>query len=125
MHLHLSLLRSLLLPLGTWLLYVAARIPDGLCQSQPGLLRERHHFHARHRAAFLGAASFLGILLVWSVLTYMRPEALRDDSYLAILVLLYLFAVHRGAFRLPKELAVAVLFAAAQGVPASSSLRAG
>jgi hypothetical protein len=125
MHLHLSLSQALLLPLGTWLLYVADRIIDGLCQSQPGLLRERHHFHARHRTAFVGAASFLAVLLAWSVLTYMRPETLRDDSYLGVFALLYLFAVHRGASRLPKELAVAVLFAAATAVPAWSRLGSG
>jgi hypothetical protein len=125
MHLHLSLPQALLLPLGTWLLYVADRVLDGLRQPQPALLRERHHFHARHRTAFLWAAAFLGALLAWSVLTYMRPEALRDDSYIAVFALLYLFAVHRGASRLPKELAVAVLFAAATAVPAWSRLSAG
>ena len=125
MHLHLSLLQALLLPLGTWLLYVTDRILDGLRQSQPGLLRERHHFHARHRIAFVGAASFLAVLLAWSVLSYMRPETLRDDSYLGVFALLYLWAVHRGASRLPKELAVAVLFAAATAVPAWSRLGAG
>jgi hypothetical protein len=122
MHLHWSLPQALLLPLGTWLLYVSDRVLDGLRQSQPALLRERHHFHARHRTAFLWAASLLGVLLLWSVRTYMRPEALREDSYIGVFALLYLFAVHRGASRLPKELAVAVLFAAATAVPAWSRL---
>jgi hypothetical protein len=125
MHLHLSLAQALLLPLGTWLLYVTDRILDGLGQSQPGLLRERHRFHARHRTAFVGAASVLAVLLVWSVLTFMRPETLRDDSYIGVFALLYLCAVHRGAFRMPKELAVAILFAAATAVPAWSRLSAG
>ena len=125
MHVHLSLLQSFLLPLGTWLLYVADRILDGLRQSQPGLLRERHHFHARHRAAFLGAAFVLAVLLAWSVLSYMRPETLREDSYLGAFALLYLVAVHCGASQLPKELAVAVLFAAATAVPAWSRLGPG
>ncbi len=125
MHLHLSLLQALLLPLGTWLLYVTDRILDGLRQSHAGLLRERHHFHARHRTAFVGAASVLAALLAWSVLTHMRPETLRDDFYLGFFALLYLFAVHRGASRLPKELAVAILFAAATAIPAWSRLNAG
>jgi len=124
MHLHLSLIQALLLPLGTWLLYVADRILDGLRQGE--LLRERHHFHARHRTAFLLAASFLFVLLAWFVLTRMRPEALRDDSWIGVLALLYLFAVHRRITpRLPKELAVAILFAAATAVPAWSRLSAG
>jgi hypothetical protein len=125
MHLRLSLPQALLLPLGTWLLYVADRVLDGLRQSHPALLRERHHFHARHRIAFLWAASFLAVLLAWSVRTYMRPETLRDDLCIGIFALLYLFAVHCGASRLPKELAVAVLFAAATAVPAWSRLSAG
>jgi hypothetical protein len=122
MHLHLLFPQALLLPLATWLLYVCDRVLDGLRQSQPAQLRERHHFHARHRTAFLWAASLLGLLLAWSVRTYMRPAALRDDSYIGVFALLYLFAVHRGASRLPKELAVAVLFAAATAVPAWSRL---
>ncbi len=90
------------------------------------MLRERHHFHARHRIAFLLAALLLAVLLAWFVLTRMRPEALRDDSWIGMFALLYLFAVHRLATRrLPKELAVAVLFAAATAVPAWSRLSAG
>ncbi len=68
---------------------------------------------------------FLAVLLAWSVFTYMRPETLRDDSYLGVFALLYLFAVHCGVSRLPKELAVAVLFAAATAVPAWSRLASG
>jgi hypothetical protein len=118
------LFAPLLLALGTWLLYVADRILDGL---RPGeLLRERHHFHARHRTAFLSAASGLAVLLAWSVVTRMRPEAVRDNSWIGVFALIYLFAVHRRpAFTLPKELAVAILFAAAVAVPAWSRLGAG
>jgi hypothetical protein len=126
MHLHLSLIQVLLLPLGTWLLYVADRLLDGFRQEQGEMLRERHHFHARHRIAFLLASLPLAVLLAWFVLTSMRPEALRDDSWIGMFALLYLFAVHRlAARRLPKELAVAVLFAAATAVPAWSRLSAG
>jgi hypothetical protein len=129
MHLHMPLFPALLLALATWLLYVADRILDGLPQRQTALLRERHHFHARHRAAFLWTASLIVILLLWSVLTRMRPEALRDDSWIGLFVLLYLVIVHRRGpaerpTRLPKELAVAVLFAAATAVPAWSRLSA-
>jgi hypothetical protein len=126
MHLHLSLLPPLFLALGTWLLYVADRILDGLRQRQADL-RERHHFHARHRTAFLWAAALMVVLLAWFVLTRMRPEAFRDDSWIGIFAILYLFAVHRRTNRaraLPKELAVAILFAAATAVPAWSRLGA-
>ncbi len=130
MHLHLPFLQPLLLALGTWLLYVADRILDGLRQRQAEL-RERHHFHARHRTAFLWAASLMVVFLAWFVLTRMRPEALRDNSWVGIFALLYLFAVHRPTNsagtkppRLPKELAVAILFAAATAVPTWSRLGA-
>jgi len=125
MRLHMPIFPALLLALGTWLLYVADRILDGLRESE--LLRERHYFHARHRTAFLATASFLFLLLAWYVLTRMRPEALRDDLYIGIFALLYLFVVHRRAAppRLPKELAVAILFAAATAVPAWSRISAG
>jgi hypothetical protein len=128
MHLHLPFFQPVLLALGTWLLYVADRILDGLRQ---GELRERHYFHARHRAAFLGAAALMAVFLTWFVLTHMRPEALRANSWIGIFALLYLFAVHRPTNtardnppQLPKELAVAILFAAATAVPAWSRLGA-
>jgi hypothetical protein len=125
MRLHMPILPALLLALGTWLLYVADRILDGLRQGE--FLRERHYFHARHRTTFLAAASFLFLLLAWNVFTRMRPEALRDDLYIGAFALVYLFAVHRRAAppRLPKELAVAILFAAATAVPAWSRITAG
>jgi hypothetical protein len=125
MHLRLSLIQALLLPLGTWLLYVADRILDGLRHPHGELLRERHHFHARHRTAFLGAASFLAVLWIWFILTRMRPEAFRADSWIGLFALLYLLAVHCGTPGLPKELAVGILFAAATAVPAWSRLSAG
>jgi hypothetical protein len=69
---------------------------------------------------------FLVILLAWMVATYMRPEALRDDAWIGSFALLYLFAVHRmAARRLPKEMAVALIFAFATAVPAWSRLHAG
>jgi hypothetical protein len=52
----------------------------------------------------------------------MRPEAFRDDLWIGVFALLYLLAVHGGVRRLPKELAVAILFAAATAVPAWSRL---
>jgi hypothetical protein len=132
MHLRLSFVPALLLALGTWLLYVADRILDGLRQRPGELLRERHRFHARHRTAFLVAASLLVVFLAWFVLTRMHPEARRDDAWIAAFAILYLFAVHRrttsvypNAPRLPKELAVGILFAAATAVPAWSRLSAG
>jgi hypothetical protein len=125
MRLHMPIFPALLLGLGTWLLYVADRILDGLRQRES--LRERHHFHARHRTAFVAAASVLFLLFTWYVLTRMRPEAFHDDLYIGVFALAYLFVVHRRAAppRLPKELAVGILFAAATAVPAWSRISAG
>jgi uncharacterized membrane protein len=132
MHLHLPLFAPLLLALGTWLLYVADRILDGLRKPKGERLRERHHFHARHRTAFLFVASFMVVLLAWSVVTRMASEAVREDLWIGVFALIYLFAVHcrtnsaGPSFpRLPKELAVAILFAAATAVPAWSRLGLG
>ena len=129
MHLHLPIVQALLLALGTWLLYVTDRILDGLRDGGAEWLRERHLFHARHRIAFLSAAVLLASLLAWSVLVHMRPEALHDNLGIALCVLLYLYSVHRRTHtavsltpRLPKELAVAIIFAAATAVPAWSRL---
>jgi hypothetical protein len=125
MHLHFAPLQAFPLALATWLLYVSDRILDGLHPANTELLRERHHFHARHRVAFLIAGSLLLAFLAWAVATRMRPEALRDDFFLGLAALAYLLAVHhRQSPRLPKELAVAILFAAATAVPAWSRLGA-
>jgi hypothetical protein len=114
----------MLLPIGTWIVYVADRLLDGIDPDQ-AQLRDRHHFHARHRAAFVFAASLFGSLLVWGVLTHMNPKAFRDNLWLGGMALIYLVAVHRRGFRFPKELAVAILFAAATAVPAWSRLGSG
>jgi hypothetical protein len=124
MHLHLSWIQAFLLPAGTWLVYVTDRILDGMRRG--AALRERHHFHARHRLNFIIVAAVLLVLLAWSVATQMRPQAFRDDALIGAFALLYMFAVHRmAARRLPKEGAVAILFAAATAVPAWSRLHAG
>ena len=124
MHLHFAPLQAFPLALATWLLYVSDRILDGLHPANAQLLRERHQFHARHRVAFLVAGSMLLAYLAWAV-TRMRPEALRDNFFLGLATLAYLLAVHhRHSPRLPKELAVAILFAAATAVPAWSRLSA-
>jgi hypothetical protein len=123
MHLHFLPLQTFPLALATWLLYVGDRILDGLHPGHGEQLRERHYFHARHRTAFLAAGSLLLALLAWSVATRMRPEALRDNLFIGLGTLLYLIAVHRRhSPRLPKELAVAIIFAAATAVPAWSRI---
>ena len=130
MHLRLPSVALLLLGLATWLFYVADRILHGLRKERRELLRDRHIFHARHRRAFLSAALFLAGLSVWMALTRMYPRALREDLFLSICALLYLWLVHAAsrvsAHRqmrwLPKEMVVGIIFASATAVPAWSRL---
>lgn len=127
---HLPLSAPLLLALGTWLVYVADRILDGLVIDTPGAaapaLRERHFFYARHRGAFLIASVPVGLLLLWLIVTRMNPAARHEDIAVFGIALLYFCVVHvygPAAERwLPKELAVGVVFAVATAVPAWSRL---
>lgn len=123
---HLPLSAPLLLALGTWLVYVADRILDGLFVSSPSALRERHFFYARHRSAFLLASVPVGLLLAWLIVTRMNPAARHEDIAVFGVALFYFCIVHvygEAAERwLPKELAVGVVFAVATAVPAWSRL---
>ena len=123
---HLPLSAPLLLALGTWLVYVADRILDGLFVSSPNSLRERHFFYARHRGAFLLASVPVGLLLAWLIVTRMNPAARHEDIAVFGVALFYFCVVHvygEAAERwLPKELAVGAVFAVATAVPAWSRL---
>jgi hypothetical protein len=117
-----------ILALGTWLIYVADRILDGLHVRSAVQLRPRHFFHARHRAAFLLAALAAGTALLWLIFARMLPTARREDYWLFSAAMLYFAVVHLlGGLRgvhverwFPKEFAVGVLFALATAVPAWS-----
>lgn len=116
-----------MLAVATWLLYVADRLLDGLQAPDAGTLQERHHFHLRHRKAFLAAAVPALASLAWFVTKRMDPAARREDCILACCALLYLLCVHlpfstepRAPVRLPKELFVGIIFAAACVIPAWS-----
>lgn len=122
---HLPWTALLLLVLGTWLVYVADRILDGLLAT-PSALRERHFFYARHRLKFLIASVPVAVLLLWLIVARMNSVARRDDVAVFSAALIYFCIVHvRGPAAerwLPKELAVGVVFAAATAVPAWSRL---
>jgi hypothetical protein len=126
MHIEIPGHAALLLAIGTWLVYVADRILDGYTARE---LRPRHEFHARHRTAFLATAVFAGSILTWLIVTRMTANARREDTVLFLIALIYLFLVHntRGSSqpRLPKELAVGIVFAAATAVPVWSRLSSG
>ncbi len=119
----------LLLAIGTWLVYAADRIFDGV---RDGLrcggskLQQRHLFHARHRRAFLAGGVVAVAVLLWLIVAKMSANARYEDTVLFSAALLYLLVVHTPALKsgrwLPKELAVGFVFAAATAVPAWSRL---
>ena len=128
MHLHLPWTSPLILALGTWLVYVADRILDGLPVIPDARLRERHFFYARNRHPVLAAAATVSAVLLWLILVRMSPVTRREDASLFAVALLYFFVIHLGGKLnriaverwFPKEAAVALVFAAAVAVPAWS-----
>ena len=116
------------LALGTWLFYVADRLLDARLSPEE-TLRERHRFHDRHRRWFLAMAAPVALAL--TVLVARMPRSLiASYCVLGALSLLYLVLVHlpargRGASLpyFPKELATALLFAAASALPAWDEAR--
>ncbi|MGI8773114.1 MAG: hypothetical protein ACR2JE_16950 [Acidobacteriaceae bacterium] len=133
-HIHLPVAAPLMLALGTWLLYVADRLLDGLLAPHPSRLRERHLFHLRHRPAFV-AASVCGVIALALLVVWCMPGfVLRAYIVLGICALLYLLLVHIPRLRtpagfipfarvIPKELAVGLIFAAATVIPTWERLR--
>jgi hypothetical protein len=129
MHLSLPWHAPLLLALGTWLVYVADRLLDGLRPLPADRLRPRHRFHVRHAPGFVVAAIAIGSFLLWLIRFRMSAPARREDTVLFFAALLYLAIVHKAPENkqkwLPKELAVGIVFAAACAVPAWSRLPSG
>ncbi|HTW44582.1 MAG TPA: hypothetical protein VMD58_03470 [Acidobacteriaceae bacterium] len=119
-HLALSPCALPLLFTGTWLLYVADRILDGL-HSDPSRLRDRHLFYIRHRAAISAIAVPVCGFLVWLILFHMLPVARRADVLIFSVAAAYFLLVHLCGPAIecwfPKELIVAVVFASASAVP--------
>lgn len=115
----------LMLALGAWLLYVSDRLLDGFLTKNSVSLRERHHFHRRHRRAFFMAAALGCVALLSLVRTRLPLRALHEDLLLGCCALVYLMIVHvplQRTHRFPKELAVGLVFAAATAVPAWARL---
>jgi hypothetical protein len=131
MHIHLPWSAPLLLALGTWLIYIADRILDVLRGGASGTLRERHFFYARHRARTLAVGALASLALLWLIFMRMNPAARREDVVLFAAALVYFCLIHVWAPQspsgierwFPKEIAVAVVFAAAVAVPAWSRIQ--
>lgn len=111
----------LLLFTGTWLLYVADRVLDGL-HSDPSRLRERHFFYKEHRITAIAVAIPVAVLLAWLVFVRMLPGARHADLLIIAIAAAYFALVHLCGQTVerwfPKELIVALVFSAATAVPA-------
>lgn len=101
------------LGLTVWSIYLADRLLDVRHPAQAPET-ERHRFHRRHRKflTLLLAAALCADLV--AVLLWLRPAVLRNGLLPLSGVLLYLGAAHSegNARKMPKELAVALLFTA-------------
>ncbi|HTV06782.1 MAG TPA: hypothetical protein VME86_15545 [Acidobacteriaceae bacterium] len=120
-HLALSPYALPLLFTGTWLIYVADRILDGL-HSDPARLRDRHLFYIRHRAIVTRITVPVCGFLAWLILFHMLPAARRADVLIFTIAAAYFVLVHLCGPAIerwfPKELIVAIVFASATAVPA-------
>jgi hypothetical protein len=105
-----------------WTLYVGDRLMDGrqshLQHFGADSLEERHHFHHRHRSAFIAGIAFT-IIPLGMLLSHIPVYALRLYLILGGLLAGYFDFIHTVtcAHRLPKELLVGPFFAAAVFIP--------
>ena len=120
-HVQLPWFTPFLLALGTWIIYVADRLLDGLHSNGEKSLRERHRFYARHRLAFCLILSAAALVCGGLTLARMRHDVLTANALLAVLVCVYFALIHAAGRRVerwfPKELAVGCLFALATALP--------
>ena len=105
-----------------WLLYAADRLLDARVLERDPFspeLKQRHHFHHRHRRAFLWGIAAAALLLAF-LLPEMLVTALRLYLTEGALLIGYFVLIHTtgASHRIPKELAVGVFFSAAVFVPA-------
>ena len=109
------------LALGTWCVYIADRLLDGLLSSEAAILRDRHWFYVRHRRTFTVLWMVSALPLAYLVLFRVQRSVRNDDILLGLIGAAYFILVHGfrpGLMRwFPKELAVGFLFAIATAVP--------
>ena len=111
-----SIYATAALGIAVWMLYVVDRLLDA--RNPNTFLEERHRFHHVHRrtliALLIGAAPVLILLM-----THVDPALRIARISLALPLGIYLLTIHSTRWRMPKELAVALFFAAACAAPAA------
>lgn len=114
------------LGLGTWCVYVADRLLDGLRASEIDSLRDRHWFYLRHRMPFTAAWVVAMVPLAYLILFRVQRAVRTDDIALGAIGIAYFLLIHglhqAPARWFPKELAVGFLFAIAIATPAWARL---
>lgn len=123
-HVHASASAIAVLGIGTWLIYVADRLLDSRANPPRDALRERHHFHAEHRRAFLAASAVAGIAILWIIDRYLSPTVRRENATIFAAFAVYFVFVHLIGSRFPRSLVVGLVFASACAVPAWSQVSA-
>lgn len=112
---------TLTLALAVWLIYVADRIFDALKSTTTEGLAARHRFYRAHWRAFVPALAAGVPLGAWLAWTRLDAATFRHGLWLLGAVAIYFGAVHLVPphwLTIPKELAVAALFAAGCFLPA-------
>ena len=129
-HLHLPPASLAAMFLAVWILYAADRLLDARVLNAAPLgdaqaLEARHHFHHRHRPAFLAGIAACSLALT-PLLLRIPTEALKLYLIEGALLFAWFLIIHISSpdRRLPKELAVGPFFAAATFIPTVSRLPA-
>lgn len=123
-HIHPS--GILVLAFGTWLIYVADRILDGLHNQPDAGLTARHRFYRQNRRRMFPSMGVVLAATIWLSVEDVSRAVLIMDLVLGFLVFLYLIVVHLAPAavqrRWPKEFLVALLFATGTIIPTWTDL---
>lgn len=137
-HVRFPLWSAAALALIVWTIYIADRLLDARATfHRPGAhdLRDRHHFHWRHRRILLPLAALTGLAAAALVFSQLPARSLRPDSLIAAATLLWLTSVHAqrrpesaikssGFSKLRYPIVVGLLFTLGCALPVSSQLAA-
>lgn len=117
--------------LAVWMIYAADRLLDARlleARPRPGI-EARHLFHHHHRRGFLSAILISALTLAY-LLHRIDNRALHLYALLATVLAVWMLLIHARplsdtvAHRLPKELAVGIIFPAAVFIPTIARLPA-
>ena len=124
------------LALVVWAIYVLDRLLDGQAgvRGERNGLKERHHFHWKHRNKLVWLAATGSVAAICLALPNLARRGLRPDSAVAAAMLIYFGGVHGGSGGLrrmlkrasaliSRDLVVAAIFTAGCVLPALTATR--